>query len=95
MIQSPWETATALLTIEREGMRTLQRFALTSTQQTVEVPITEADIPNIYVSVLLVRGRSRRSGRRGRRDGERSRQAGVPAGLRRAATSRTRASSSA
>ena len=53
MIQSPWESATALLTVEREGIRSHRRFALTSTQQTVEVPITEADIPNVYVSVLL------------------------------------------
>lgn len=58
MIQSPWETATALLTVEREGIRHSERFALTSTQQTVEVPITEADIPNVYVSVLLIRGRT-------------------------------------
>lgn len=57
MIQSPWESATALLTIEREGIRSYRRFALTSTQQTVEVPITEADTPNVYVSVLLIRGR--------------------------------------
>ena len=58
MIQSPWETATALLTVEREGVRRYQRFSLTSTQQTVEVPIAEADIPNVYVSVLLIRGRT-------------------------------------
>ena len=59
MIQSPWEQATALLTTEREGVRTHRRFALTSTQQTVTVPITEADIPNVYVSVLLVKGRTK------------------------------------
>jgi uncharacterized protein YfaS (alpha-2-macroglobulin family) len=58
MIQSPWESATGLLTVEREGIRHHERFTLTSTQQTVEVPITEADIPNVYVSVLLLRGRS-------------------------------------
>lgn len=57
MVQSPWETATALVTVEREGIRHHRRFALTSTQQTVEVPITEQDIPNVFVSVLLVRGR--------------------------------------
>ncbi len=34
MIQSPWETATALLTVEREGIRRHERFTLTSTQQT-------------------------------------------------------------
>jgi uncharacterized protein YfaS (alpha-2-macroglobulin family) len=58
MIQSPWERATALLTTEREGIRTQQRFTLTSTQQTVTVPITEADIPNVYVSVVLIKGRT-------------------------------------
>ncbi len=58
MIESPWETATALLTVEREGIRSHQRFILTSTQQTVEIPITENEIPNIYVSVLLIRGRT-------------------------------------
>ena len=54
MIQSPWERATALLTTEREGVRTHRQFALTSSQQYVTVPITEDDIPNVYVSVLLM-----------------------------------------
>jgi len=59
MIKSPWEHATALLTTEREGVRTSKEFTLTSTQQTVTVPITEKDIPNIFVSVLLVKGRTK------------------------------------
>jgi uncharacterized protein YfaS (alpha-2-macroglobulin family) len=59
MIQSPWERATALLTTEREGVRTRRQFDLTSTQQYVTVPISEDDIPNIYVSVLLVKGRTK------------------------------------
>ena len=58
MIQSPWETATALVTVERERVRSHRTFALTSTQQTIDVPLTEADIPNVYVSVLLVKGRT-------------------------------------
>lgn len=58
MVQSPWETATALVTVERERVRSHRTFALTSTQQTIDVPIAEADIPNVYVSVLLVKGRS-------------------------------------
>src|SRR5262249_15671613 len=33
--------------------------ALMSTQQTVTVPITAADIPNLFVSVLLIKGRTR------------------------------------
>lgn len=58
MVKSPWESATALLTTEREGVRSQRVFQLTSTQQTVEVPISERDIPNVFVSVLLVRGRT-------------------------------------
>jgi alpha-2-macroglobulin len=58
MIQSPWEQATALVTTEREGIRSHQRFALTSTQQSISIPVTEDDIPNVYVSVLLIKGRS-------------------------------------
>ena len=65
MIQSPWEQATALVTTEREGVRTHRQFALTSTQQSIDVPITEDDIPNVFVSVLLVKGRrSREAARR-------------------------------
>jgi alpha-2-macroglobulin len=59
MIKSPWESATALLTTEREGVRTWQPFELTSTQQTITVPITEKEIPNVFVSVLLVKGRTK------------------------------------
>ncbi|HEX2343746.1 MAG TPA: MG2 domain-containing protein [Vicinamibacterales bacterium] len=58
MIQSPWEQATAVVTTEREGIRSHRQFALTSTQQSITVPVTEADIPNVYVSVLLVKGRT-------------------------------------
>ncbi|MFA6958175.1 MAG: MG2 domain-containing protein [Thermoanaerobaculia bacterium] len=58
MIQSPWEKATALVTTEREGIRTHRQFELKSTQQTIDVPITETDIPNVFVSVVLVQGRS-------------------------------------
>jgi uncharacterized protein YfaS (alpha-2-macroglobulin family) len=59
MIESPWEQATALVTTEREGIRTHRQFALSSTQQSIDVPLTDDDIPNVYVSVLLVKGRSK------------------------------------
>ena len=62
MIQSPWEQATALVTTEREGVRTHRQFALTSTQQSIDIPVTENDIPNVFVSVLLVKGRSKPNG---------------------------------
>jgi uncharacterized protein YfaS (alpha-2-macroglobulin family) len=59
MIQSPWEQATALVTTEREGIRSHRQFALTSTQQSISIPITEEEIPNVFVSVLLVKGRTK------------------------------------
>ena len=62
MIQSPWERATALVTMEREGVRRHERFVLTSTQQAINVPIAEGDIPNVFVSVLLVKGRTQAGG---------------------------------
>jgi len=58
MIKSPWEHASALLTTEREGVRTWKKFELTSTQQTITVPVTEKEIPNFYVSVLILKGRT-------------------------------------
>ncbi len=58
MIQSPWERATALVTTEREGIRTYRPFMLTSTQESISIPIKEDDIPNVFVSVLLIKGRS-------------------------------------
>jgi uncharacterized protein YfaS (alpha-2-macroglobulin family) len=62
LVKSPWEHATALLTTEREGVRTWKKFELTSTQQTITVPIAEKDIPNVYVSVLLLKGRTKEAG---------------------------------
>ncbi|MCU1245535.1 MAG: yfhM2, partial [Acidobacteria bacterium] len=59
MVKSPWEHATMLVTTEREGVRSSRELELTSTQQTVTVPITEKDIPNVYVSVLLIKGRTK------------------------------------
>ena len=81
LIQSPWDQATALLTLEREGIRSHRRFTVTSRQDIVEVPITEADIPNVFVSVVLVKGRtSHGAGSRRQRSG----QAGVSSRLHRA-----------
>ena len=91
MIKSPWEQATALVTTEREGVRTHRRFALTSSQQAITVPITEADIPNVY------RVRPARERPHERRDAQT--MAAIPASRRSAlatcsSTSKTRPSAS-
>ena len=79
LIDSPWPSATALVTVEREGIRSHRSFAVTSMQDAVEVPVTEADVPNVYVSVLLVKG-----GRPTTRGRWHRRTAFVPCRLRRA-----------
>ncbi len=58
LVQSPWDHATALVTKEREGIRTHTRVDVTSTQDAIEVPISDADVPNVFVSVVLVKGRT-------------------------------------
>ncbi len=58
LIHSPWPNATGLVTLEREGVRSHRSITITSTQDAVEVPITEADVPNVFVSVMLVKGRT-------------------------------------
>jgi hypothetical protein len=61
LVQSPWENATALVTVEREGVRHRERVAIASRAATVAVPITEADVPNVVVSVVLSKGRTTES----------------------------------
>jgi uncharacterized protein YfaS (alpha-2-macroglobulin family) len=58
MVQSPYEQATALVTIEREGVLSKKVFELKGTAPPIEIPITAEYLPNIYVSVILIKGRS-------------------------------------
>ena len=57
MVKSPFETARALVTVERRGVISQWTQELKGATSTVEVPITEEMLPNAYVSVVLVRGR--------------------------------------
>ena len=56
-VRSPFRSATALVTIEREGV--LESFVtrLSGRNPVIEVPIENTFAPNVYVSVLAVRGR--------------------------------------
>ncbi len=57
LVQSPYEKARALVTVERETV--LDRFVVDveGTAGTVEVPIRSDHVPNIFVSVILLQGR--------------------------------------
>ncbi|HLK42649.1 MAG TPA: alpha-2-macroglobulin family protein, partial [Thermoleophilia bacterium] len=58
LIQSPWAEAVALVTTEREAVRSVRHVRITSTSDVLSVPITEADVPNVFVSVVLLKGRT-------------------------------------
>ena len=58
MVQSPYEETTALITVEREGILTSRVETLTGSTPMIEVPITDEYLPNVFVSVILLKGRT-------------------------------------
>ncbi len=61
LVKTPWKNAEALVTVERAGIYEQRRVKLTGSAPSVEVPITEAMRPNAYVSVLVLKGRTKRA----------------------------------
>ena len=57
LVKSPWPDAEALVTVEREGITSVRRTKLTGASSVLEVPLDDASIPNVFVSVVVVRGR--------------------------------------
>lgn len=62
MFASPFTDAEAWITVEREGVISQHRQRLTSGTTTFKLPITEAHAPNVFVSMLVARGRSEQPG---------------------------------
>lgn len=58
-VRMPFRTATAWVAIEREGVIETKVIQLSGKNPTFELPIAGAWAPNVYVSVLAVRGRVR------------------------------------
>jgi len=58
LVQSPYENATALVTVEREGILSSRVVTLDRTAPQIDVPITSEHLPNVYVSVILLSGRT-------------------------------------
>lgn len=56
-VRMPFREATALVTVEREGVLSSFAVHLSGQAPIVEVPIGETYAPNVFVSVLAVRGR--------------------------------------
>jgi uncharacterized protein YfaS (alpha-2-macroglobulin family) len=57
LVKSPFPEAEAVLTVEREGVLSSRRVRLTGAATTLEVPVTDEHVPNVFASVVLVRGR--------------------------------------
>jgi alpha-2-macroglobulin len=60
-VRMPFREATALVTIEREGVLSSFVTRLKGQSPVIEVPIADTYAPNVFVSVLAVRGRVARA----------------------------------
>lgn len=57
VIQSPYETATGILTLERDSVISYRLFEITRNTPEISIPIEEDFAPNVYVSLVIIRGR--------------------------------------
>ena len=57
-VRMPYRRATALVTVEREGVLDARVVELSGKDPVIELPIKPGWAPNVYVSVLAVRGRN-------------------------------------
>lgn len=57
-VESPYEKALALVTVEREGILDAWITPVKGGADYIEVPVKPSYLPNVYVGVTLVRGRS-------------------------------------
>jgi uncharacterized protein YfaS (alpha-2-macroglobulin family) len=57
VVQTPFDSAHGLLTIERDGVLESRTFRIRRDTPVIEVPIAPGWAPNVYASVALVRGR--------------------------------------
>jgi uncharacterized protein YfaS (alpha-2-macroglobulin family) len=56
-VRMPFREATALVTLEREGILQASVVHLSAKQPVIEVPVRDTYAPNMFISVLVVRGR--------------------------------------
>ena len=58
LVKSPFEKAKALVTIERERVLESRVQEIRGSAVTLDIPLTAEHLPNVFVSVLLVSGRT-------------------------------------
>ncbi len=56
LVPSPFSEAEAWITIERDGVMSVERRHISGGAPTLSIPIDERFVPNAFVSVLLMRG---------------------------------------
>src|SRR6185503_6008317 len=56
LVKSPWPDAEALVTVEREGIISTRRMKVGSASG-IDIPIDDTMVPDVFVSVVIVRGR--------------------------------------
>ncbi|WP_437494697.1 MG2 domain-containing protein [Sorangium sp. So ce1014] len=59
IVKSPFASADALVTVERAGISSHRKVKLSGAMPVIDVPITEDLRPNAFVSVLILRGRTK------------------------------------
>uniref|UniRef100_A0A7V0Z5Y7 Alpha-2-macroglobulin family protein n=1 Tax=candidate division WOR-3 bacterium TaxID=2052148 RepID=A0A7V0Z5Y7_UNCW3 len=57
LVKSPYDSANALITVERELILRKSTKKLRGNADYIEIPIKAIDLPNVYVCVMLLRGR--------------------------------------
>jgi alpha-2-macroglobulin len=60
IVKNPYESALALVTVEREGILRHFTTTLAGSAPQIDLPITKDYLPNIFVSVILLQGRTDR-----------------------------------
>ena len=61
LVQSPYENATALVSVEQNGVLDSWVTPISAGADSIEVPIKASYTPNVFVSVTLVRGRAEKA----------------------------------
>ncbi len=54
LVQTPFFPAEAIVTLQRSGLVSTERFTMTTASHTLKIPINEAYVPNLHVQVDLV-----------------------------------------
>ncbi|MGL5830725.1 MAG: Ig-like domain-containing protein [Candidatus Altimarinota bacterium] len=62
LIKSPFTGGKALLTVERDRVLESRIIDISSNSQTIEIPIKENYLPNVFVSVLILKGHDYEAG---------------------------------